>query len=425
MMPLSPRQVALLVLSQLPWFLSGEFKVIGPQQPIIASVGGEATFPCHLSPQLDAQHMEIVWLHGRFSRLVHRYKYGMDYLIGQSQEYEGRTKFLRNNIYSGSVALRLHHICPSDEGKYRCFFDSFTAYEEAEFEVYVADIGSVPHISIKGEGNKRFRLVCTSNGWYPKPQVQWKENQKKSLPSSTMIKKKENGLFSVETSIIISTDSKMNVSCFIRNPLLNQKLEAGISLADDMCPNESLRMTSIVTMVLMIIGFLILIFRNRKLKMAKDKLKDECGKLEDVCDQLEDENDKLQDEHNKLQDEHNKLKDVWSKSTAKLDKLKDECDKIKFEYDIIKYERDNLKDDYGKATAKVDKLKDECDKIKYDRDIIKYECDNLKDDYDRIKHEHYDLKGDCDIIKYERDKLQNDYDKLKTELDKNGKGCLN
>ncbi|XP_051822817.1 butyrophilin subfamily 1 member A1-like [Antechinus flavipes] len=270
--------LSFVFLVLLPRPISGKFTVIGPQQPIITMVGGEAIFPCHLSPQIDAQDMDVMWFYGESSQLVHRYKYRQDYLNHQHPYYNGRTEFLRDDISTGSVALKLRHIRPSDEGKYRCLFKNSTAYEEAEYQVYVAGKGSAAHIHIVNDGNKSLRLVCTSTGWYPEPEVQWRKNQEKLLPQDTMIKKKENGLFSVETSITVSINSTVNVSCFIGNPLLRQKLEASFSLSDALFPNDTPWIVIwIVTVVLLSSVILILIFVIWKLKKVKGVNKDELG----------------------------------------------------------------------------------------------------------------------------------------------------
>ncbi|XP_051821230.1 butyrophilin-like protein 9 [Antechinus flavipes] len=275
--------------------LSGKFTVTGPQQPVIAMVGGEAIFPCHLSPQMDAQDMDVMWFYGESSELVHHYTYRQGYLKNQHQKYKGRTEFLRDDISTGSVALKLHHIRPSDEGKYRCSFESSSAYEEAEYQVYVAGKGSAPHIYIMSDENKSLRLVCTSIGWYPKPEVQWRKNQETLLPQDTTIKKKENGLFSVETSITISMNSIVNVSCLIGNPLLRQKLEASFSLSDDLFTNDTPGIVIwIVIVALLSTVILILIFVIWKLKNAKGVNKEKpvsyvSVKLENECVMNEDE----------------------------------------------------------------------------------------------------------------------------------------
>ncbi|KAM8968413.1 butyrophilin-like protein 9 [Sarcophilus harrisii] len=264
------QDLSFVLLVLLPWTVAGKFTVIGPQQPVIAMVGEEAIFPCHLSPQMDAQDMDVTWFYGESLELVHQYKERQDYLNHQRQEYKGRTEFLRDDISTGSVALKLHHIRPSDEGKYWCLFESSKTYGEAEYQVYVAGKGSAPHIYAVNDENKRHRLVCTSTGWYPEPEVLWRKNQETLLPQDTTIKKEENGLFSVETSITVSMNSIVNVSCFIGNPLLRQKLEASFSLSDDLSQNNPPGIVIwIVTGVLVIAVILILIFVIWKLKKGK------------------------------------------------------------------------------------------------------------------------------------------------------------
>ncbi|XP_074087536.1 butyrophilin-like protein 9 isoform X2 [Macrotis lagotis] len=246
--------------------------------------------------------MEVIWFHGQTnSRIVHHYKYESDYVKDQHQDYQGRTEFIREEIYDGIVTLKLHNIRPSDVGKYRCYFESRHYNTENEFQVYVADKGSASHIYLKGDENKMLQLVCVSTGWYPEPEVYWRKNQENLLAQDTMIKKNEDGLFSVETSIIVSPDSAMNVSCFIQNPLLNQTLEANISLADALCPNDSSWMlTWSVTLVLASTVFCNLIFQNQELKKAKDKFKTERAMFKAECEKLHIKLAKLQDEFDKL-----------------------------------------------------------------------------------------------------------------------------
>ncbi|XP_007497598.2 butyrophilin subfamily 3 member A2-like isoform X1 [Monodelphis domestica] len=257
-----------------------EFTVIGPQQPIVALVGTEVTLPCYLHPQLDATYMEVIWFHGQNSSLVHRYKNAQDYLKYQHPDYRGRTEFLWENISHGSVALRLHQIRPSDEGKYRCFFESPSHYHEAEFQVSVTGIGSAPHIYIDGVGYKRLHLVCTSTGWYPEPEVQWKNHKEEPLSGGSVTMKKVNGLFSVETSITVSANSKENVSCVIGSPHQSQKKEAHIAWSDGWFSNIFFWIvTWIVSMVILVIIMLfIIVFLSCKLKKAKVILNEKRGK---------------------------------------------------------------------------------------------------------------------------------------------------
>ncbi|XP_074117839.1 myelin-oligodendrocyte glycoprotein-like isoform X3 [Sminthopsis crassicaudata] len=123
---------------------SEEFSVIGPTQPIQAQVGGEAALPCHLSPQKNAQDMKVIW--SRSLKIVHHYEHGKDEFRDQSPDYQGRTKLVRDSITSGNVTLRIWNITASDEGWYKCHFDSGSHREEANVKLCVSDEGAEQQI---------------------------------------------------------------------------------------------------------------------------------------------------------------------------------------------------------------------------------------------------------------------------------------
>uniref|UniRef100_A0A8C0IRE7 Ig-like domain-containing protein n=1 Tax=Chelonoidis abingdonii TaxID=106734 RepID=A0A8C0IRE7_CHEAB len=122
-------------------YFSAQFTVTGPDHPIAASLGGEAVLPCHLSPRMDAQSMEVRWFRSQYSAVVHLYRDGQDQYGEQMPEYRGRTELIRDHITHGGVSLRIHNIQPSDDGQYKCFFQSNMSYEEALFELQVAGQG--------------------------------------------------------------------------------------------------------------------------------------------------------------------------------------------------------------------------------------------------------------------------------------------
>ncbi|XP_006898208.1 PREDICTED: butyrophilin subfamily 1 member A1-like [Elephantulus edwardii] len=151
----------------------------------------------------------------------------------QSPEYQGRTEFLKENITKGQVALKIDHVHLSDEGEYSCFFASSTHFNEAQFQLMVTVTGKIPHIHIEHSKTGGFKLTCTSTGWYPKPEMEWRDLQQQNLsPTSEAKITEENGLFHVQTSVTVDESSKGNVSCFIRNPLLHVVKEAHIALSE-------------------------------------------------------------------------------------------------------------------------------------------------------------------------------------------------
>ncbi|XP_074873475.1 butyrophilin subfamily 1 member A1-like [Carettochelys insculpta] len=224
--------LALCLALQVPRLESARFTVSGPDRPVIVSLGGEAVLPCHLSPVMSAETMEVRWFRSQCSAVVHLYHNGQEQYGQQMPEYQGRTQLLKDDITSRRVSLRIRNIQPSDDGQYKCFFQSSVSYEDAILELQVADLGSAPAIYVEGHQDGGIRLVCRSSGWYPQPEVLWRDHRGQRLPSaSENTSPGANGLFQTETAIIITEESNQKVSCCVRNPRLNQQRESEISIA--------------------------------------------------------------------------------------------------------------------------------------------------------------------------------------------------
>uniref|UniRef100_A0A8C6AS85 Butyrophilin like 9 n=1 Tax=Monodon monoceros TaxID=40151 RepID=A0A8C6AS85_MONMO len=214
-----------------------EFRVVGHGEPILAHVGDEVEFPCHLSPYRDAEHMEIRWFRSRTSDVVHLYRERQEFYGQQMAQFQNRTELVTDEIADGSVTLRLHPVVPADEGPYGCRFLSSDFTGEAVWELEVAGLGSDPHISLEGFKQGGIQLRCSSSGWYPKPQSQWTDHQGRCLPPETeVIVKDAQGLFSLETSVVVQGGAHSNVSCSIQNPLLGQKKEFVVQIAGQWVP---------------------------------------------------------------------------------------------------------------------------------------------------------------------------------------------
>ncbi|XP_074975593.1 butyrophilin-like protein 2 [Caretta caretta] len=211
---------------------SAKFTVIGPPDPVAAILGQEAVLPCHLSPRMSAANMEVRWFRPEFVSFVHLYRDGKDQYEGQMPEYEGRTELLKAGLTDGNVPLRILNIRPSDEGQYHCFVQDGTFYEETVLELRVAGLGSAPLISVEGHQDGGIRVVCRSAGWYPEPEVLWKDFNGQRLPSLSETKSRgDNNLFETETVLIVTEHSNQNLSCCIRNTVLNQDKESAVYIA--------------------------------------------------------------------------------------------------------------------------------------------------------------------------------------------------
>uniref|UniRef100_A0A2K5CTY0 Butyrophilin like 9 n=1 Tax=Aotus nancymaae TaxID=37293 RepID=A0A2K5CTY0_AOTNA len=214
--------------------------VVGPADPILALVGEEVEFSCHLWPYLDARHMEIRWFRSHTSDVVHLYQEQQELLDRQMEAFRNRTKLVKDDITDGSVALQLHSIVPSDEGTYGCRFLSDNFSGEAVWELEVAGQGSEPHLSLEGSKEGGIQLRLRSSGWYPKPKAQWRNHQGQCLPPEfEAIVRDSQGLFSLETSVIVREGALSNVSLSIQNLLLGQKKEYVVQIADVFLPGAS------------------------------------------------------------------------------------------------------------------------------------------------------------------------------------------
>uniref|UniRef100_G3VXG7 Ig-like domain-containing protein n=1 Tax=Sarcophilus harrisii TaxID=9305 RepID=G3VXG7_SARHA len=127
--------IAFILLLKKPILTSGQFSVIGPAEPIQASLGEEVELPCYLSPPQSAQHMEVVWLQS--TRVVHLYQGGDDHFGDQAPNYQGRTELVRDDITNGNVTLKIRNVKFLDAGKYNCLFEDGFHQEEANVELKV------------------------------------------------------------------------------------------------------------------------------------------------------------------------------------------------------------------------------------------------------------------------------------------------
>uniref|UniRef100_A0A493SSX3 Ig-like domain-containing protein n=1 Tax=Anas platyrhynchos platyrhynchos TaxID=8840 RepID=A0A493SSX3_ANAPP len=134
--------------NQKPLYLlfAAQFQVLGSDHPITATVGGDVVLPCHLSPRMNAEHMEVRWFRSRFSIYVHLYQSGQDHFSSQMPEYQGRTEFLKGGVSNGNVSLRILRTRLSDEGQYQCLIKDGNFYEEATLELKVA--GKAPEAGL-------------------------------------------------------------------------------------------------------------------------------------------------------------------------------------------------------------------------------------------------------------------------------------
>ncbi|XP_078501833.1 butyrophilin subfamily 1 member A1-like [Lissotriton helveticus] len=213
---------------------SAKFSVLGPQFPVIAVVGTDTILMCRLSPATNVQDLEVRWVSDRQNSILSLYRGGKEVDVRQIPQYQGRTKLVRDGLEGGSIGLLIRSTQLSDEGEYRCFVQSQTFYDQATLELKVVAVGSTPNIHVESYQAGAIRLVCKSGGWYPEPEVMWQKHGGESLPLSSdyLNTPLQDGLFQVDSPLLITGESSKDLSCVVRNRFTNQSKEAVISIAE-------------------------------------------------------------------------------------------------------------------------------------------------------------------------------------------------
>lgn len=156
---------------------AAHFDVIGPAEPILAAVGDDVELPCHLSPNVSAERMELRWFRRKVAAAVLVRRDGREQAGEQVPEYRGRATLVDHDIAAGRVAVRIHRVRASDDGEYRCFFRQDGNYEEASVHLKVAGERAGFGFLWSRPGGVRFPMALRlwkPPGALPKSRLGWK-----------------------------------------------------------------------------------------------------------------------------------------------------------------------------------------------------------------------------------------------------------
>ncbi|NP_109672.1 butyrophilin-like 6 isoform X1 [Mus musculus] len=278
----------LFVLIQLlSWVTTKEFQVFGPSDPIVAAPGGEAILPCSVIPAMNVENMEeLRWFRSRFSAAVLVYRDQEEQKREQLPEYSQRTSLVKEQFHQGTAAVRILNVQAPDSGIYICHFKQGVFYEEAILELKVAAMGSVPEVYIKGPEDGGVCVVCITSGWYPEPQVHWKDSRGEKLTASLEIHSEDaQGLFRTETSLVVRDSSVRNVTCSTFNPILGQEKAMAMFLPEPFFPKVSpwkpAFFVTLTMMGLLVLGTSYLFRRERSARLIVQELTGNLQRVED------------------------------------------------------------------------------------------------------------------------------------------------
>ncbi|XP_054667737.1 butyrophilin subfamily 3 member A2-like [Grus americana] len=251
-----------------------DFRVVGPDHPLHVTVGQDIVLPCHLSPSMDARSLDIRWIRPQVSETVHHYRNGENLYGEQLREYFRRTELIRDGLSRGSLDLRISGLRPSDDGQYVCTVTDGASYGEATVDLEVSATGSVSQLSLEGYEDGGIRVVCQSAGWYPQPEVLWKDPNGRRLPSVSQRRSSdERGLFDIEDVIVVTDGNRDgNWSCVVRNSRLNQEQETSLHISAPFFHNARPWMVGVGVLLVVLLVFLGLgvYFLRRKVLQSRE-----------------------------------------------------------------------------------------------------------------------------------------------------------
>uniref|UniRef100_A0A667G9E5 Butyrophilin subfamily 1 member A1 n=1 Tax=Lynx canadensis TaxID=61383 RepID=A0A667G9E5_LYNCA len=245
LMPSNSFRSLSLIFFSLWLYSTDSFLVISPSEPIVAMLGMDTVLPCHVSPAMSAENMELRWFRSEFSEAVYVYQDGMEQVGEQLVDFKGRAELVKDYITEGRVSVRIYSLRISDSGIYKCFFKKGSEFQEATLELKVIGLGSGPHVFMVGPEGTGIRLTCTGKRWFPQPEVQWKDAMGEKIPSLSEVETQDDdGLFQIEASLIVRDSSKREVSCSMKNPFFGQEQVETISIPESFFPRTSPWMTA-------------------------------------------------------------------------------------------------------------------------------------------------------------------------------------
>uniref|UniRef100_A0A8B9URL8 Ig-like domain-containing protein n=1 Tax=Anas zonorhyncha TaxID=75864 RepID=A0A8B9URL8_9AVES len=230
-------------------------------------MGQDVVLPCHLSPQRDARTLEVRWIRKEFSETVHHYRNGEDLYGEQMGAYAGRTELVRDGLSAGSLDLRITGLRTSDDGLYVCTVGDADAYAETIVELEVSATGADPHLSLGGYEAGGVQVLCRSAGWYPLPQLLWRDARGQHLPSvSQTHSQDQEGLFEIEGAVIVTGSVEGPLSCVVRNSRLQQERESSLHIAAPFFHNAQPWMVALALVLVLLavsIGLGVYLFRKQ------------------------------------------------------------------------------------------------------------------------------------------------------------------
>uniref|UniRef100_A0A8C2FNR6 Ig-like domain-containing protein n=1 Tax=Cyprinus carpio TaxID=7962 RepID=A0A8C2FNR6_CYPCA len=285
--------LTLLIISGITYSRSDRYEVVGPADTVFAVAGEDVILPCSVKPNISVVDMKVRWSRLDLKDfLVHLYEDHKDRNTDQIQSYRGRTKLNHQELQRGNASLKLSSVQVSDEGRYKCFIQSKSWFDDANVDVSVEAVGRPPVITVDGfDHSERLSLQCESEGWYPEPVLEWLDSEGVRLSSETTEMQRNTDGFSVKHTITVQhRDDKIHCRVKLRHHMLETLI---VTSSRSFNPwRTSIILSSIAVVLIVIAGILLAAFvrktrehdelqnENRSKKQEREKLQKEKNRIQ-------------------------------------------------------------------------------------------------------------------------------------------------
>lgn len=86
-------------------------------------------------------------------------------------------------------------------------------------------------INVHVPDTKGLVVECNSGGWYPQPQMKWRDSRGNVIPASSKTFSEDGaGLLHLKTSVLLKNSTHGPITCCFHNPVTSQEKRASIVL---------------------------------------------------------------------------------------------------------------------------------------------------------------------------------------------------
>ncbi|XP_043390661.1 butyrophilin-like protein 2 isoform X2 [Chelonia mydas] len=221
----------LYIISKCLW---DGFTVTVHVDPAIALVGQGVMLSCQPGGH-NPTNVQVHWYKWERSKNMTLYFYnstenGTE--LGQVGD-QHRSDSPRGRYENGVITVQLFPVQVEDSGQYVCAVTNDGVYQEAIAQVIVAGFGSAPRLTIDHQQNNSVTLRCTSQGWYPQPEVCWTDSTGQNITAmaETRIQTDVTDLYQIHSTLRVADIASDTISCTIRNPLLKRHHKKVIAIS--------------------------------------------------------------------------------------------------------------------------------------------------------------------------------------------------